>query len=331
MHESGRQPPPSKPAVSTATSFAIPDQSGRRALVTGANSGIGFYAALELARRGATVILASRNAAKAETAAARIRAEVPQVALELLPLDLASLASVRDAANRELARNAPLDLLINNAGVMAPRTREITTDGFELQFATNVLGHFALTALLLPALTRAATASALPPRIVTIASIAHKRGQIRLDNLQSERRYKPMEAYAQTKLADLIFAQELERRLLASPTPISRIESLAAHPGVANTSLFQTEQSIVPRPLQSLLGQLIGRFLNTDAEGALPTLYAATSPDARPGGYYGPQGFREMSGTRIAAAKIAPQALDQATASRLWAACEQLTGLHLLS
>lgn len=316
--------------MSTPASFPIPDQTGRRALVTGANSGIGFYTALELARHGATVVLASRNAERAEAAAGRIRAEVPGAKLELLPLDLASLASVRAAANSELARSAPLDLLINNAGLMAPRTRQMTADGFELQFATNVLGHFALTAMLLPSLIRAATLSAEAPRVVTIASIAHQRGQIRLDNLQSERRYKPMEAYAQTKLADLMFARELERRLLASPTPISRIESLAAHPGVANTSLFQAEHSVIPAALRPVAGKLIGRFLNTDSEGALPTLYAATSPDAQRSGYYGPQGFREMSGTRIAEAKLAPQALDGAMANRLWSACEQLTGMPLL-
>lgn len=276
------------------------------------------------------MVLASRNPGKAEAAMARIHAEVPTARLELLPLDLASLSSVRTAANHELAWNTPLDLLINNAGVMAPRTRQETEDGFELQFATNVLGHFALTAMLLPALIRAATLSPKAPRVVTIASIAHKRGQIRLDNLQSERSYRPMEAYAQTKLADLMFALELERRLQASPTPISRIESIAAHPGVANTSLFQAEHSVIPGPVRPLLGWLIGRFLNSDAAGALPTLYAATSPDAKPGGYYGPQGFREMSGTRVDEAFVARQATDQSVAKGLWSVCEHATGLHLL-
>lgn len=311
--------------------FAIADQSGRRALITGANSGIGFWAALELARRGAGVVLACRNVAKGEAAAARIRAEVPGATLEVSALDLASLASVRAAAERELARELPLDLLINNAGLMAPATRRVTADGFELQFGTNVLGHFALTALLLPALVRAAGVSVSAPRVVTIASIAHKRGRIRFDDLQRERGYDPMEAYAQTKLADLIFARELERRLLASPAPLPRIESLAAHPGVANTKLFQAEDSVVPRAVRPVFGKVIGWFLNTDAEGALPTLYAATSPEAAPGGYYGPDGFREMRGRRVVAAQVAPQALDLGMARRLWAVCEELTGVGLLS
>jgi NAD(P)-dependent dehydrogenase (short-subunit alcohol dehydrogenase family) len=313
--------------VSPADPFAIPDQTGRRALITGANSGIGFFTALELARHGATVVLACRDTQKAESAAARIRSALSAASVEILQIDLASLGSIRRAAEAELARNLGLDLLINNAGVMAPRRRLLSIDGFELQFGTNVLGPFALTARLMPALVRAARSAALPPRVVTVASIAHKRGRIRFDDLQSKRRYSPMEAYAQTKLADLIFAFELERRLGGSPAPLPRIQSLAAHPGVANTNLFQAPHSSIPKPFRRLLGAAIDSLLNTEAQGALPTLYAATSPDAIPGGYYGPQGFREMRGTKIGPARIAPQARVADTAANLWQACQDLTGL----
>lgn len=310
-------------------SFAIPDQTGRRALITGANSGIGFYTALELARAGATVVLACRDAAKAEAAASRIRAEIPSGNVEILQLDLASLGSVRRSAEAELARGLPLDLLINNAGIMAPRTRRLSIDGFEAQFGTNVLGHFALTARLMPALARAAQGASAAPRIVTLASIAHRRGRIRFEDLQWTRTYSPMGSYAQTKLADLIFAFELQRRLRQSPALLSRIESLAAHPGVANTKLFQAENSSVPRAVRPLVGWIIGSFFNTEAAGALPTLYAATSPDASPGGYYGPRGFREMRGHEVGPAEVAPQALDPTTSARLWEVCEELTGLRL--
>src|SRR5947209_2906486 len=285
-------------AGSTTTRWTandIPDQTGRRALITGANSGIGYWTALELARKRATVVLAVRDVEKGNAAAVRIDAAVPDASIEVLPLDLASFDSVRFAAETELARNAPLDLLINNAGVMAPKTRKLTSDGFELQFGTNVLGHFALTGLLLPALERAAYTQADAPRVVTIASIAHKRGRIDTNDLQSERNYNPMGAYAQTKLANLIFARELQRRLLASPQPMVRIESMAAHPGVANTNLFQVgEFSALERRVRGWAGHAIHTFLNTDEAGALPTLYPATAPQAQPGGYYGPQGWREI-------------------------------------
>ena len=310
----------------------IPDQTGRRALITGANSGIGFWTALELARKGAAVVLAVRDLSKGSAAAARIHAAVPAASLDLLPLDLASLDSVRAAAHSELVRGVPLDLLINNAGVMAPKIRKETSDGFELQFGTNVLGHFALTGLLLPLLERAALARPEhAPRIVTIASIAHKRGRINFSDLQSEHAYSPMGAYAQTKLANLIFALELQRRLAAAPPPLSRIESLAAHPGVANTNLFQVgEYSAVERLVRRWAGHAIGALLNTEEAGAFPTLYAATAPNAAPGGYYGPQGWREMRGADVGSADIAPQALDPATASRLWTECERLTGVRFL-
>ncbi len=306
----------------------IPAQTGRRVLITGANSGIGYYAALELARHGANVVLACRNRAKGEAALAALRQQVPSANVELAGLDLASLASVRDFAAKELGRQRPLDVLINNAGVMAPPERLETADGFEMQFGTNVLGHFALTGLLLPALELAARQSAERPRIVTIASIAHKRGQIHLSDLQSSQEYAPMRAYQQSKLANLMLAFELDRRLRAAG---SSIVSVAAHPGVAETPLFsKADYGAAEKALRRLLGRAIGLFLNTAADGSLPTLYAATSPDAEGGSYYGPQGFEEMRGRRVGPAQVARQARDGAVAGELWSRAESLTGVHYL-
>jgi NAD(P)-dependent dehydrogenase (short-subunit alcohol dehydrogenase family) len=305
----------------------IPSLAGKRVLITGANSGIGYHTALKLARKGAQVILACRDRGRGEVALARLDEDSPSAHTELAILDLASLASVRSFAEKELAKRRPLHVLINNAGVMAPPRRLETADGFELQFGTNVLGHFALTALLMPALALAAE-SAERPRIVTIASIAHKRGQINFDDLQSTKGYGPMRAYQQSKLADLMFAFELDRRLRAAN---SRVMSLAAHPGVASTNLFQTgDRSSVEKTVRNLVGHVIGIALNTDAEGALPTLYAATSPAAEEGGYYGPQGFQEMRGDDVGPAKVTQQARDTAAAARLWQTCEDLTRIKFL-
>lgn len=304
-------------------------QDGRRVLITGANSGIGYPAARELARAGAHVLLAARDRAKGEAAISRLRAEVPSASVELAHFDLASLASVRAFAEQELASGLPLDLLINNAGVMAPRKRLETADGFELQFGTNVLGHFALTGLLMPALDRAAAASKAdgtqPPRIVFVASIAHKRGAIDFGDLQSTRSYNPMSSYSQTKLADLMLSFELDRRLKAKG---SSILSVAAHPGVANTNLFQAgDYNPIERAMRRFGGHVIGALLNSDAEGALPTIYAAVAPAAKAGGYYGPQGFQEMRGGDVGDAIVVPQARDAAVAARLWTVCEELTGV----
>jgi NAD(P)-dependent dehydrogenase (short-subunit alcohol dehydrogenase family) len=306
----------------------IPSLAGKRVLITGANSGIGYHAALKLARKGAQVMLASRDRERGEAALARLDADSPSAHTELVIFDLASLASVRSFAEKELAQRRPLHILINNAGVMAPPKRLETADGFELQFGTNVLGHFALTALLMPALQLAATESTDRPRVVTIASIAHKRGQLNFDDLQSTKSYNPMRAYQQSKLADLMFSFELDRRLRAAK---SSVMSLAAHPGVANTNLFQVgDHSPFRKTVRNLLGHAIGIVLNTDAEGALPTLYAAAAPDAESGGYYGPPGFQEMRGDTVDRAKVAPQALDTAAAARLWHVCEDLTGIKFL-
>ncbi len=304
----------------------MPAQSGRRYLITGANSGIGFWTAVELARHGATVLMACRDATRGQAALARLQQLVPQGQAELLPLNLASLASIQSLAASELARNLPLHCLINNAGVFAPPQRRTTDDGFELQFGTNVLGHFALTCRLLPALERArSTSLADSPRIVTVASIAHKRGRINFDDLQSERSYKPQREYHQSKLGDLMFAFALERHLRARN---SAVVSVAAHPGVAETNLFQVGSGFLAR-FDNLARWVVGKTFNDGLQGALPTLYAATSPDAEPAGYYGPQGFLEMRGGDVGPAVVKPQARDEQAQQRLWQVCEQLTGVSL--
>jgi len=307
----------------------IPLQAGRRFVITGANSGIGYHAALKLARKDADLVLACRDRSRGEAALARLREEAPGVRAELAVLDLASLTSVRNFAAEELARDRPLHVLINNAGVMAVPRRTETADGFEMQFGTNVLGHFALTGLLMPALERTAAISPEHPRVVTIASIAHKRAHLNLGDLQSLKAYFPMGAYQQSKLANLMLAFELSRRLRAASSPVV---SIAAHPGVAATALFKRGGgSITAKALNSMISHTIGIFLNTDAEGALPTLYAATSPEAEDGGYYGPQGFQEMRGDTVGRAMVATQARGEAAARLLWEICEDLTGVRYMT
>jgi NAD(P)-dependent dehydrogenase (short-subunit alcohol dehydrogenase family) len=303
------------------TASDIPSQQNRRALITGANSGIGFHTALELARRGAEVILPARTFDKANDAIARIRAEVPGAQLVPEILDLADLSSVRAFAQRVLARypQPSLDLLINNAGVMAIPQRELTPDGYERQFATNYLGPFALTALLFHAVKPQPGS-----RIVIVSSSASRHGKIDFDNLQSEHRYSPMfQCYCQSKLADCIFAVELQRRLTAAHSPII---ATAAHPGYALTNLQTSgpgEMSFF-NPLRIGITVLKPFFMHDAYHGALPTLYAAAAPEATPGGYYGPNGFQEMKGLP-APAKITPAALDPVVAQKLWTVTEQLT------
>lgn len=297
----------------------IASQRGRRALITGANSGIGWEAALELARAGAEIVLPARTEAKARDAMARIRDHVPDAKIIAEILDLADLASVHAFAARvqEMFPGQSLDLLINNAGVMAVPKRELTVDGFERQFATNYLGPFALTALLFHSL-KAQPGS----RIVTVSSTASKFGKIDFANLQSERRYSPMwQAYSQSKLADSIFALELQRRLTAIGSPIL---STSAHPGYATTNLQVTgpgEGSWMMRASALILRP------QDAAHGALPTLFAAVAPQAQPGGYYGPDGFQELKGDP-APATIVPKAKDISVARRLWAESERLTGVR---
>jgi len=300
----------------------IPSQQGRRALITGANSGIGWEAALELARHGAEIILPARTEAKASDAIARILAQVPSAKLIPEILDLADLSSVHAFAARvvEMYPGRSLDLLINNAGVMAVPTRELTVDGYERQFATNYLGPFALTALLFWSIKPQPGS-----RIVTVASGVANQAKLEFDNLQSQRRYSPMwQAYAQSKLANLIFQQELQRRLTAIGSPIL---STGAHPGYAITNLQVTGpgENI---PFLMRLGMTILKPLASQdaAHGALPTLFAATAPEAQPGGYYGPSGFQELKGHPVPA-KITRAAKDVALARRLWTESERLTGV----
>ena len=302
------------------TAAQMPSQAGKTVLVTGANSGIGYQAALEFARGGAHVLLGCRSEKKGDAAAATLRRELPAAKVEVVILDMASLASVRAFAAQFLSRGGELDILVNNAGVMALPRRELTPDGFERQFGTNHLGHFALTGLLFPALLKSPAA-----RVVTVASLAHRGGKIEFDNLQSERQYKPWDAYNNSKLANILFAKELDRRARAAGLPLL---SVPVHPGVSKTSIFDNG----PGPgggsdLKSRVANFLAPVLmQTDAMGALPTEYAATSPDVHGGEYIGPDGFGELKGYPKVV-KPRPQALDEATARRLWEVSEQLTGV----
>jgi NAD(P)-dependent dehydrogenase (short-subunit alcohol dehydrogenase family) len=291
----------------------IPSQVGRTAVVTGATGGLGYETALALAKAGSEVILTGRDDQKGRSALEKIRREVTGVRATYERLDLASLASVVDFAQRMHARHS-LDLLINNAGVMALPRRQTTADGFEMQFGTNHLGHFALTARLMPLLRRASG-----PRIVSVSSLAHRTGSIDFDDLQGARVYSPWKAYGQSKLACLMFALELQRR---SDTAGWNLLSNAAHPGFARTNLFASG----PGGLVSVATGFAAPFFgHSAADGARPILFAATSPEARPGAYYGPGGFSELRGAP-APALIMPQARDAATAARLWEVSEKLAG-----
>ncbi len=291
-----------------------PSQKGRLAVVTGAG-GLGFDTAAALAGAGATVIVAGRNPAKGEEALRRIRAVHPNASMVFDALDLADLQSVAACATRIAASHDHLDLLINNAGVMAPPRRQTTADGFELQLGTNYLGHFALTAHLLPLLRQASR-----PRVVNVSSIAHNSGQIRFDDLQWERDYDPWAAYGQSKLAMLMFALELQRRSDAAGWGLT---STAAHPGFASTDLIANGPGR-RSPMARIGGLFLPLISQSSADGALPTLYAATAAEAAGGGYYGPGGLFELTGAPRPA-NVARQARDRATASRLWQVSEVLT------
>ncbi len=293
----------------------IPDQRGRSAVVTGANSGLGLISARELARAGADVVLACRNLEKGLAAQRTIEAAAPQAQVTLAELDLGSLASVKAFADRFLESHDGLDLLLNNAGVMAPPRRE-TADGFELQLGTNLLGHFALTAHLLGALEGRAGA-----RVVTLSSNAHKMGRIDFDDLQSEHGYRRWSAYGQSKLADLMFSLELDRRLRAAG---STVASVAAHPGYAATNL----QTAAAPAIDRLVMRATNLLMAQSAEmGALPSLYAATAPGVAGGSYIGPDGIGEFRGhPKVVSPSRA--ARDQQTAAHLWAVAEELTGVR---
>jgi NAD(P)-dependent dehydrogenase (short-subunit alcohol dehydrogenase family) len=296
------------------TAERIPSQAGRTALVTGANSGLGLVAARELARAGADVVLACRNIAKGEEARASIAAEVPGAAIAVEALDLASLDSVRAFAERVRAEREGIDLLINNAGVMAP-PRRTTAEGFELQFGTNHLGHFALTGLLLGDLEGRAGA-----RVVTVTSTAHRFGRIRFDDLQWERHYGRWRAYGQSKMANVLFGLELDRRLRAKGSVVA---SMLAHPGYAATNL----QSAAPPLFDRAVLGVANRLLAQSAEmGALPELYAATRPNLDSGLLIGPDGFDEQRGYPTVVAPVRA-GRDEQAAKRLWSVSEGLTGV----
>jgi NAD(P)-dependent dehydrogenase (short-subunit alcohol dehydrogenase family) len=300
------------------TAREIPPQTGRLAVVTGATGGLGYEIALALAQGCADVIVAARNESKGREAAAKIRTLAPSSLVRFERLDLAVQASVAAFARRMIVAGRPLDLLVNNAGVMALPRRQLTADGFEMQFATNYLGHFALTGLLLPLLKESRS-----PRVVQMSSLAHRVGKIRFDNLQGERRYGAWAAYSQSKLASLLFARELQRR---SDRQGWGLLSSAAHPGYARTELFAN--GLGAGSLLSLLSRSLGRLVGQSAaEGAQPALYAAASESAAAGQFYGPGGLFELTGP-TAAARVSPQARDEALARKLWQVSEQLTGVE---
>jgi NAD(P)-dependent dehydrogenase (short-subunit alcohol dehydrogenase family) len=300
------------------TARDIPDQSGKLTIVTGATGGLGLETALGLAGAGAEVVLAARNPAKGSAAERLIRQCHKDAKVRFEVVDLARLAAVTDFANRMLAVGRPIDILVNNAGLMAPRKRETTADGFELQFGTNYLAHFALTARLLPLLKEGKA------RVVQLSSIAHRSGRIRFDDLNHERGYQPFPVYSQSKLAMLMFAIELDRRSKLNGWGLT---SVAAHPGIARTDLVDNGPAVGANALlTSTIKLIVGLLGHSAADGALPTLMAATLPGVTGGEYFGPQGWREFKG-HPGPARIEERALDARVASKLWAASEQLTGI----
>lgn len=298
------------------TAENIPPQQGRSSVITGV-AGLGFETALALARAGGEVILAGRSAEKGKAAVGEIRAAVPKANVQFELLDLASLASVAAFGERLRGQRNALDLLVNNAGIMALPKRGVTADGFELQLGTNYLGHFALTAALLPLLREGRDA-----RVVNLSSISANSGKIDFNDMQSAQNYRPMVAYGQTKLAMLMFALELQRRSVAGGWGI---KSIATHPGIARTELVangagrNSPMAMVLRVIGPLMSQ-------SPAQGALPTLFAATSPQAKGGAYYGPDGLGGLRGFPTLV-KTPPQALDLNVARRLWEVSLGLTGV----
>jgi NAD(P)-dependent dehydrogenase (short-subunit alcohol dehydrogenase family) len=302
----------------------VPDLSGKLAVVTGSNSGLGLGLATRLSAAGADVVMAIRNRTKGEAAVEQIRATVPDAKLTIKSLDLSSLDSVAALGEDLNAEGRPIDILINNAGVMQPPERQTTADGFELQFGSNHLGHFALTGHLLP-LLRAADA-----RVTTLSSLAARMGGVNFDDLQWEKRYNPTQAYSQSKSSNLMFALELDRRSRAAGWGVV---SNAAHPGFTKTNL-QLSGPSQGRDNPTLMERFyrLSRVLTPFAwqeidEGILPALYGAVSPEAEGGTFYGPRGLMEAAGGGVTLAKIPDRARDEADCRRLWEVSEQLTGV----
>jgi NAD(P)-dependent dehydrogenase (short-subunit alcohol dehydrogenase family) len=290
----------------------IPSQNGRIAIITGANSGIGFETALELAKKDCTVILACRNMGKAEEARNKILELYPKAQVKPMKVDVASLTDVRRFAQQFQDEYEKLDLLINNAGIMMPPYKE-TVDGFENQLATNYIGHFALTGLLLPLLKNTSGS-----RIITLSSLAHKWAEIDFDNLHAQKGYSKRKAYGQSKRACLVFAYELQRRLSAAGFDTI---SLAAHPGVSKTNLDRYFPALI-RPLGTL-------FLQKAEKGALPTLYAALEKELKGGEFIGPDGFKEMRGNPTIVDSD-ENSKDKGIAERLWKVSEEMTDIQYL-
>ncbi len=296
------------------TADRIPDQTGRLAVVTGANSGLGLITAQELARKGARVVLACRNLEKADRAQSEIRSAVPGADVSVRELDLGSLASIEAFSDALHADEGSLDLLINNAGLMAPPRRE-TADGFEVQIGTNHLGHFALTGRLIDLLLGVDGA-----RVVTLSSGAHRIGKMTFDDLQRKERYFRWTAYGQSKLANLLFMFELDRRLRAAG---SDVLSVAAHPGYAATNLQSSNAPLVDKVVMAVANKVIAQ---SAAMGALPTLYAATEPGLVGGTFIGPDGPGEQRGFPQPVG-CTDAARDEVAARRLWSTSEELTGV----
>jgi len=290
----------------------IPSQKGKIAIVTGSNTGLGFETALALAKKEIKVIMACRSIEKAETAKQDILRKVPGADLEILPVDLSSLSSVRNFAKNYRLKYSQLDLLINNAGILMPPYAR-TIDGFESQMGTNYFGHFLLTGLLLDIIIKTPGS-----RIVSLSSIAHKKGEINFDDLHWEKKYSAMAAYRQSKLACLMFAYELQRRLEARDM---KTISVAAHPGVSITELVKH----YPKWLMFVSSPFFSLFTHSPEKGALPTLYAALGTDVHGGDYFGPQGRSEMTGDPGKAQSTA-LSHNEDIAKQLWEVSEKLTG-----
>lgn len=298
----------------------IPGQAGRVAVVTGANSGLGRVTATELTRHGAKVVLAVRNTAAGNQAAVEIRKSVPGAELEVRRLDLASLESIRTFVGKLTADYEAIDLLVNNAGLVVLGPRSTTADGFELHLGTNMLGHFALTGLLLDTLERA-----ISPRVVSLSSVVHRTVTFDLDDLMSERDFDGRTAYRRSKLATTAFGLELDRRLRAAGSPII---SVLAHPGVTRTNL--TPRAVQHSSFaQRIIARLYALYAQSVEQGALPQLYAATAPDVRGGAFFGPSGRREQRG-HVVEVRASAQATDPAFGRALWTAAENLTGVTFL-
>jgi NAD(P)-dependent dehydrogenase (short-subunit alcohol dehydrogenase family) len=300
------------------TTRNIPDQSGNLAIVTGATGGLGFETALGLVGAGAEVVLAGRNSEKGLLAETQIRQRYHNAKVRFEILDLADLVSVSKFADRVLSEGRTINILVNNAGIMAPPKRQTTADGFELQFGTNYLGHFALTGRLLPLLKVGKA------RVVELSSIAHRSGKIHFEDLNFQKGYKPFPVYGQSKLAMLMFAVELDRR---SKQKAWGLTSVAAHPGFARTDLVDNGPAVGANALMTSVIKFVVRGIGHSASaGALPTLMAATLPDVQGGEYFGPQGWMEFKGPP-GPGKIDPKALDAVVATRLWSESERATGV----